>query len=985
MKQAASRFSLLIAILFLSISGFGQFQFDINGPAGSGTFGDEVVALPNGNFVVIDPGYSIPGGATNVGAVYLYGPTGNLISTLTGSTTDDQIGGAITILTNGNFVVRSTFWNNGTVNRAGAVTWIDGTNGLNGVVSAANSLVGSANNDRVGNGGVTALTNGNYVVGSFFWDNGTISNAGAATWGDGTTGVSGVISETNSLVGSSNDDRVNDVTALTNGNYVVTAPSWDDATVDNVGAATWGNGLTGITGTISASNSLVGSTDGDVVGNSETIALTNGNYVVGSENWNNSGAANAGAATWGNGTTGTTGIVSASNSLVGSTAGDRVGDVLIALTNGNYVVQSDDWNNGVATGAGAATWADGTTGITGTVSETNSLVGSTTDDGVGGNVTALTNGNYVVGSPNWHDGTAVDVGAATWGNGTTGITGTVSETNSLVGSTADDRVGNAVLALTNGHYVVRSPDWDNGTVIDAGAATWGNGTSGVTGTVSATNSLVGSVADDSVGNGGTALTNGNYVLHHDTWDNGGVMDGGYTMWVDGSVATNGVFSASNALVGTSTDDEIADDGVIALANGNYVVGSSLWNNGATLMVGAVTLGNGTNGTTGPVSASNSTIGSTADDEVGDDDIEELPNGDFVVFSRDWDNGTIVDAGAVSLLSGTTPEPGPLTSDNSVFGTIADGGTNMSFDFDSTNDQLIVGRPAENIVTIFRRITPARADFDGDGRTDQSVFRSSEGNWYLNQSFSGFTALNWGIASDTLVPADYDGDNKTDIAVFRPSETEGISDFIILNSNGFTLSGLEWGIPGDVPVVGDHDGDGLDDVAVWRESDLTWYVRNSQTKTVDIFSFGQAGDIPVVGDWDGDGRVRPGTFRPGDNTWYLARATGDPETNFDAFPLGETGDMLVPGDYDGDARTDIAVWRPSSGTWFIRDSATQTITNVDFGTTGDIPVPGDYDGDGKEDTAVYRDGDWWINNSTSGVTITSFGINTDMPIPSLHNP
>src|SRR5690606_6039891 len=32
---------------------------------------------------------------------------------------------------------------------------------------------------------------------------------------------------------------------------------------------------------------------------------------------------------------------------------------------------------------------------------------------------------------------------------------------------------------------------------------------------------------------------------------------------------------------------------------------------------------------------------------------------------------------------------------------------------------------------------SRADFDGDGRTDVSVFRGSEGNWYLNQSTDGF--------------------------------------------------------------------------------------------------------------------------------------------------------------------------------------------------------------------------------------------------------
>ena len=61
--------------------------------------------------------------------------------------------------------------------------------------------------------------------------------------------------------------------------------------------------------------------------------------------------------------------------------------------------------------------------------------------------------------------------------------------------------------------MVRSPDWDNGAVMDAGAVTWGSGTSGVSGTVSAANSLVGSTAGDRVGyRGVTALSNGNYVV-----------------------------------------------------------------------------------------------------------------------------------------------------------------------------------------------------------------------------------------------------------------------------------------------------------------------------------------------------------------------------------------------------------------------------------------------------------------------------------------
>ncbi|MFP4395443.1 MAG: hypothetical protein ACLFTI_09285, partial [Anaerolineales bacterium] len=505
-------------------------QGDIIGPPGSGQFGDSVTALPNGNVVVVDPQYD-DGATSNVGAVYLYnGATGALISTLTGSTANDRVGcGGVTVLPNGNYVVHSETWiNNGAFN-AGAVTWCNGTTGCTGVVSTTNSLVGSTANDRVGYSDVTVLSNGNYVAGSSQWDNGGVENVGAATWCDGTTGCTGVVSTTNSLVGTAADDGVaGKILALSNGHYVAGSSQWDNGGVQNAGAATWCDGTTGCTGVVSTTNSLVGSTADDKIGGF-LYALTNGNYVVQSQYWTNGGAANAGAVTWGDGTTGVTGTVSASNSLVGSTADDWVGWSITALTNGNYVVASPRWDNGGIEDVGAATWCDGTTGCTGPISTANSLLGSIADDEVGGfGVTALTNGHYVVCSRYWDNGGADNAGAVTWGDGTTGITGTVSASNSLVGTTADDGVGyGRATALSNGNYVVVSPLWINSGVSDAGAVTWGDGTTGITGTVSASNSLVGSQANDLVGyRGVTALTNGHYVVVSPLWINSGVSDAG---------------------------------------------------------------------------------------------------------------------------------------------------------------------------------------------------------------------------------------------------------------------------------------------------------------------------------------------------------------------------------------------------------------------------------------------------------------------------
>jgi len=142
-------------------------QFDIIGPPSSVALVTSVTALPNGNIVVTDP-YFNGGIAVNTGAVYLYdGFTRALISTLTGITANDKVGyGGVSVLSNGNYVIKSPYWNNGLMTSAGAVTLGDQTTAVNGVVSAGNSLVGSITNDWVGIGGVTSLDYGNFVVSS---------------------------------------------------------------------------------------------------------------------------------------------------------------------------------------------------------------------------------------------------------------------------------------------------------------------------------------------------------------------------------------------------------------------------------------------------------------------------------------------------------------------------------------------------------------------------------------------------------------------------------------------------------------------------------------------------------------------------------------------------------------------------------------------------------------------------------------------------
>jgi hypothetical protein len=274
----------------------------------------------------------------------------------------------------------------------------------------------------------------------------------------------------------------------------------------------------------------------------------------------------------------------------------------------------------------------------------------------------------------------------------------------------------------------------------------------------------------------------------------------------------------------------------------------------------------------------------------------------------------------------------------------------------------------------------RADFDGDGRTDLSVFRPSEGNWYLNRSTAGFTGLNWGISTDTITPADYDGDGKADIGVFRPSNAAGVADFYILRSATNTAFAPSWGSMMDVPVAADYDGDGKDDVAVYRPSTNDYFALQSSNGATRHFRWGVAGDIPTPGDFDGDGKAEFAVFRPSNGTWYYQTSS---TAAFTAVNWGLASDVLVYADYDGDRKDDIAVYR--AGTWYIRNSTNGQATVVNYGIAGDIPVPGDYDGDGKYDQAVYRAGTWHLNRSTSGVSQSVFGAAPDKPTPRAYVP
>ncbi|GEM_PF-1321282 len=303
-------------------------------------------------------------------------------------------------------------------------------------------------------------------------------------------------------------------------------------------------------------------------------------------------------------------------------------------------------------------------------------------------------------------------------------------------------------------------------------------------------------------------------------------------------------------------------------------------------------------------------------------------------------------------------------------------TNATVGFFKTGSPMTVAVQGPAAPTAIR----SRADFDGDGRTDLSVFRSSEANWYVNRSTTGFTSANFGQTTDTTVPGDWDGDGKADMAVFRPVDPLGTPDFYIFQSGTSTLTTREWGAPGHIPVVGDYDGDGRTDAATFIPSLNQWWILNSAGGTT-VVPFGAAGDIPVPADYNGDTRTDIAIYRPSSNQWWISNSGG----GVVVATFGASGDKPVPADYDGDNRDDIAIYRPSGGQWWVLQSSNGTATAATFGNSTDIPVPGDYDGDGKDDRAIYRNGEWWLDRSTAGLVVASFGLANDTPIPARYIP
>ncbi|MGQ0540815.1 MAG: FG-GAP-like repeat-containing protein [Blastocatellia bacterium] len=274
-----------------------------------------------------------------------------------------------------------------------------------------------------------------------------------------------------------------------------------------------------------------------------------------------------------------------------------------------------------------------------------------------------------------------------------------------------------------------------------------------------------------------------------------------------------------------------------------------------------------------------------------------------------------------------------------------------------------------------------ADFDGDRKTDLSVWTPTTGDWQIERSSdSSPLAVQWGQSGDMPVSGDYDGDGKTDQAIYRPST--GVWWFIY-SSNGLRPA-VQFGLNGDVPVPADYDADGKTDLAVWRPSNGVWYI-NQSSLGIRYVQWGTSGDKVLSGDFEGDGKADFAVWRPSNGVWYIIPSSS-------SIPMyasfGLSGDKPLMADFSGDGISEYTVYRPSTGLWYVLNPVNLQFSVYSFGLAEDIPIPADYDGDGKSDVAVFRPSTnvWYRLNSSNGAFFARvFGQSGDRPSPSFVQP
>ncbi len=247
------------------------------------------------------------------------------------------------------------------------------------------------------------------------------------------------------------------------------------------------------------------------------------------------------------------------------------------------------------------------------------------------------------------------------------------------------------------------------------------------------------------------------------------------------------------------------------------------------------------------------------------------------------------------------------------------------------------------------------DYDGDGRADIQVYRTSTNTFYALSSLTGnLIEVPLGQSGDSVsLTVDFDGDGLTDFSTARYN-AEVL--WRIRKSSTAQVEETRWGSStlGDFFASADYDGDGKFDIAVFRAG--VWHIIESSTGNYRYDVWGTSGDAPAPNDYDGDGKADLTIARSegGQRNWYTrTSATGQMRV----VNWGLSSDAFFTGriDFDGDSLADLLVIRNVSGQryFYVLQSSNGAWQVIPWGLSSDVVKLGDYDGDGRTDPTVTR--------------------------------
>jgi hypothetical protein len=764
---------------------------------------------------------------------------------------------------------------------------------------------------------MTALANGGFVVTWRDLSRG-VGGAGGDTSGDAVkaqvfaAGGTPVGAEILVNTATANDQREPQITALSNGGFVVT---WQDDSegVGGTGGDSSGNAVKAqvyaADGTPVGAEIRVNSATFDTQYKPQITALPNGGFVV---TWDDFSQGVGGAGGDTSGTAVKAQVFTAGGMPVGAeilvnsaTAGDQSVAQITTLSNGGFVVTWKDDSAGIGGAGGDASGSALKAQVFtagGTPVGVEILVNSATaGDQFDPQITALSNGGFV---ETWNDFSHGVGGAGGDADGYAVKAQVFSAGGTPVGAeilvntaTADNQAGPHITALSNGGFVVTWYDYSLG-VGGAGGDTsdyaikaqmFAAGGTPVGAEIRVNSATAGAQINPQI----AALSNGGFVV---TWYDHSLGVGGATGDADGYAVKAQVFSAD----GTPDGSEVRVNGatagdqflskVVALSDGGFAV---TWYDHSQGVGGA-------GGDTSGYAVKAQVFGvdlplPVANDFDGDGHSDIL-----------WQN---VDGRPVVW----------LTHGNNNLITAADVGFNPGADW----HEIGVG------------------DFNGDNKSD-ILWQNKDGTvaeWFMNGislSSGGSVAFNPGSAWHAIGSGDFDGDGASDILWQNQDGTPAVWLMNGLNILSGANVGFNPGPAWHVIGAGDFNADGKSDI-LWQNKDGTiaeWLMNGTSlvSGTSIAFNPGAAWHAIGTGDFNGDGKADI-LWQNADGTpavWLMDGLNILQGANV-GFNPGSSWHVVNAGDYNGDGKSDI-LWQNDDGTaavWLMNGTNLISGSNVGF--------------------------------------------------------